>query len=132
LPNLYAQIESRINLIRKAKNDKELYEAVRQYNDERVTNDPHFREDWSCGLELADEFINAYVGDGAYSSMMTMVKYLGLRYKDDSGNELDRDECIHGIVNKVFDSGFDGAELLDFCKEKFFDSGVFNYKEYKK
>lgn len=132
LPNLYAQIESRINLIRKAKNDKELYEAVRQYNDERVTNDPHFREDWSCGLELADEFINAYVGDGAYSSMMTMVKYLGLRYKDDSGNELDRDECIHGIVNKVFDSGFDGAELLLFCKEKFFDSGVFKYKEYKK
>lgn len=132
LPNLYAQIESRINLIRKAKNDKELYEAVRQYNDERVTNDPHFREDWSCGLELADEFINAYVGDGAYSSMMTMVKYLGLRYKDDSGNELDRDECIHGIVNKVFDSGFDGDELLLFCKEKFFDSGVFNYKEYKK
>lgn len=132
LPNLYAQIESRINLIRKAKNDKELYEAVRQYNDERVTNDPHFREDWSCGLELADEFINAYVGDGAYSSMMTMVKYLGLRYKDDSGNELDRDECIHGIVNKVFDLGFDGAELLLFCKEKFFDSGVFKYKEYKK
>ena len=132
LPNLYAQIESRINLIRKAKNDKELYEAVRQYNDERVTNDPHFREDWSCGLKLADEFINAYVGDGAYSSMMTMVKYLGLRYKDDSGNELDRDECIHGIVNKVFDSGFDGAELLLFCKEKFFDSGVFKYKEYKK
>lgn len=132
LPNLYAQIESRINLIRKAKNDKELYEAVRQYNDERVTNDPHFREDWSCGLELADEFINAYVGDGAYSSMMTMVKYLGLRYKDDSGNELDRDECIHGIVNKVFDSGFDGAELMLFCKEKFFDSGVFKYKEYKK
>ena len=132
LPNLYAQIESRINLIRKAKNDKELYEAVRQYNDERVTNDPHFREDWSCGLKLADEFINAYVGDGAYSSMMTMVKYLGLRYKDDSGNELDRDECIHGIVNKVFDSGFDGAELMLFCKEKFFDSGVFKYKEYKK
>lgn len=132
LPNLYAQIESRINLIRKAKNDKELYEAVRQYNDERVTNDPHFREDWSCGLELADEFINAYVGDGAYSSMMTMVKYLGLRYKDDSGNELDRDECIHGIVNKVFDSVFDGAELMLFCKEKFFDSGVFKYKEYKK
>ena len=132
LPNLYAQIESRISLIRKAKNDKELYEAVRQYNDERFTSDPHFRKNWNDKVKWADEFINAFTGDGAYSSMMTMVKYLGLRYKDDSGKELDRDECIHGIVNKVFDSGFDGAELLLFCKEKFFDSGVFKYKEYKK
>lgn len=133
LPNLYAQIESRISLIRKAKNDKELYEAVRQYNDERVTNDPHFRVDLVSEMDfLADEFINAYFGDGAYSSMMTMVKYLGLRYKDDSGNELDRDECIHGIVNKVFDLDFDGVELMRFCTEKFFDSGVFKYKEYKK
>ena len=132
MPNLYAQIESRISLIRKAKNDKELYEAVRQYNDERFTSDPHFRKNWNDKVKWADEFINAFTGDGAYSSMMTMVKYLGLRYKDDSGKELDRDECIHGIVNKVFDSGFDGAELLLFCKEKFFDSGVFKYKEYKK
>lgn len=132
LPNLYVQIESRISLIRKAKDDKELYEAVRQYNDERFTSDPHFRKNWNDKVKWADEFINAFTGDGAYSSMMTMVKYLGLRYKDDSGKELDRDECIHGIVNKVFDSGFDGAELLLFCKEKFFDSGVFKYKEYKK
>lgn len=132
LPNLYEEIETRINLIRKAKNDQELYEAVKQYNDERYTSDLHFRKNWNDKVKWADEFINAYVGDGAYSSMMTMVKYLGLRYKDDSGNELDRNECIQGIVNKVLDSGFDGAELLDFCKEKFFDSGVFNYKEYKK
>lgn len=132
LPNLYEEIEIRINLIRKAKNDQELYEAVKQYNDERYTSDLHFRKNWNDKVKWADEFVNAYIGDGTYSAMMTMVKYLGLRYKDDSGNELDHNECIQGIVNKVLDSGFDGAELLDFCKEKFFDSGVFKYKEYKK
>ena len=132
LPNLYEEIETRINLIRKAKNDQELYEAVKQYNDERYTSDLHFRKNWNDKVKWADEFVNAYIGDGTYSAMMTMVKYLDLRYKGKSGSKLDRNECIQGIVNKVLDSGFDGAELLDFCKEKFFDSGVFNYKEYKK
>lgn len=110
-----------VNRVRSASSARELYDALLEYD----------RNRFDCTVEWPEEFIDAYVGDGAYCSMMTMVKYLGLCFKNDSGIALTRDECIEAIRRKS--DGCKGLELLDFCAEKFFSGpdAVFNACKYR-
>lgn len=79
---------------------------------------------------LPDSFVDAFMGDGAYNAMMTMIKVLGIRLKDDEGNVLSRDECIAEIETQAVVLG--GRGLMKYCKETFFDSGAFDYTMYVK
>ena len=128
---LFSKMQMHLEQIDKAKNDKELYEAVKNYNDIRALRDCHFTQEKEDGDVCAPaEYLNAFLGDGTYWSMMTMVKYLGLYFVDDKGQKLTRDECIAQIANKVYECGFNSMELFEFCEKKFF-SGLFNWKKYK-
>lgn len=130
LNNVYADLNSIINEIAMANDDRELLRAITKYNNRRQTTDRHVSD--GKFLNLPPKFLNAYMGDGAFSSMMTMVKYLGLRCCDYYGRTMSREECITEIANIVFDNNFNGGIALSYCVEKFFDSGVFNYREYKR
>lgn len=79
---------------------------------------------------LPDSFVDAFMGDGAYNAMMTMIKVLGIRLKDDDGKFLSRDECIVEVETQA--AVMSGRELIEYCKETFFDSGAFEYKKYVK
>lgn len=79
--------------------------------------------------DLPDTFVDAYMADGAYHSMMTMVKVYNLRLKNDAGESLSRDESIAEI--KKQGDRLTGKELMAYCKEKFFDSGIFEYDRYR-
>lgn len=72
-------------------------------------------------------FVEAYMADGAYSAMMTMVKFWGVRIKK-GDTFLERDECICLINQKSKDLSC--IELLQYCKETFFDTGIFDCAEY--
>ena len=130
LNNVYADLNSISNEIAMANDDGELLRAITKYNNRRQTTDRHVSD--GKFLILPPKFLNAYMGDGAFSSMMTMVKYLGLRCCDYYGRTMSREECITEIANIVFDNNFNGGIALSYCVEKFFDSGVFNYREYKR
>ncbi len=117
IADLYDDYESNIQLIKFAATPKDLATAVRDYNWGRCLQP---------GESMPEEFINAYAGDGAYSAMMTMVKYLGLTF-----DGLDRDACIAAIESKAKEVGNDGRQLFSYCAAKFFESGVFDYKAYK-
>ena len=129
LPNLYKQMEGLISQIQNAGNDVELYNAVKQYDDKRVTHSECFKI--SSSSAYPDEFLNAYKGDGAYSSMMTIAKHLNLQFQDDEGDEMSRDACVMAIAQKAIDSGFDGQEMLQFFIEKYIDSGIFDTDDYR-
>lgn len=77
---------------------------------------------------LPDSFVNAFLADGAYHSMMTMVKVYNLRLKNDADESLSRDESIAEIEKQG--EALTGMDLLVYCKEKFFDSGIFEYDRY--
>jgi hypothetical protein len=121
LDNLFNKLESAIEKIENATDDKALYEAVKKYNDIRLKPN---NDMYTC-----TDFDNAYKGDGVYSAMMTMVKYLNLRFDDDKGNEMSRDECIIDIAKNVFDSKFDANTMLKYCQKKAFN-GKFDWKDY--
>ena len=129
LPNLYKQMEGLISQIQNAGNDVELYNAVKQYDDKRVTHSECFKI--SSSSAYPDEFLNAYKGDGAYSSMMTIAKHLNLQFQDDEGDEMSRDACVMAIAQKAIDSAFDGQEMLQFFIEKYIDSGIFDTDDYR-
>lgn len=78
---------------------------------------------------LPNCFINAYLVDGTYHAMMTMIKVYNLRLKNDAGEDLSRDECITEVEKKT--NILSSRELLAYCKEQFFDSEIFEYKKYK-
>lgn len=118
---LKARMQGLVGRVRSASSAADLYAALAEY----------YRSRFGCTVEWPEEFIDAYVGDGVYCSMMTMVKYLGLRFKNDAGIALTRDECIDAIRRKS--DGCTGLELLDFCAEKFFagPDAVFNACKYR-
>lgn len=125
--DLYRHYEDKIQQIAKASSPAELYIAVKTY----YYFNRWFMYDDQLGIPA--EYIKAYMGDGAYSSMITMVKFLDLRYHDDYGVVLTRDECIEGIEAKAAECAGDGEKLLDFCIEKFFDTnagGTFDLNAY--
>lgn len=123
LPNLRLQFENRIKAIEQANTSAELFHAVKAYDDIRCKAEVAKRT--YRKIKLPDEFVNAFVGDGAYTSMMTMVKFLGLTYSNDMGLALDRDGCIADINHKMREFGFDGRKMFDYCKKKFFVSGLY-------
>jgi hypothetical protein len=129
LPNAYSVLDMLADEIRKVVDDKALFEAVANYDDARAMTEYHR---YIVKMEYPKEFKSAFMGDGAYSSMMTMAKHLDLQFKDDSGNTMSRDNCVKAIAQKAMDSGFDGTKMLEFCVEKYFDSGVLDYKAYKR
>lgn len=119
--DLYLEFSKRIDAIKCASDPVSLYKAVRDYDWNRCVQ---------VGESMPDAFVNAYAGDGAYSAMMTMVKYLGLTF-----DGLDRDACIAAIERKSNEVANDGRQLFAYCAAKFFDKnagGVFEYKDYKK
>ena len=107
-----------INAIERASSPVELYQALSDYNNHRWVY---------CTAPLPEPFVNAYMGDGAYSAMMTMVKYLNLSYR------ATRDECLADIEAKTAECGQDGRRLFRFCAMRFLDrnaGGIFDYRAY--
>lgn len=123
---LISKLQGIVSRIENASAPAELYDAVAEYDRNRYDVRPEKYLIWP------EEFVDAYAGDGAYCSMMTMVKYMGLCFKDDTGHILSRDECIAEIERKTMECT--GLELLDFCDRKFFDraAGVFDCFKYRK
>lgn len=116
------EMRSLVGGVRKASSHRELFEALLRYGNKRFSF-TGIRTEWP------DEFVDAYAGDGAYCSMMTMVKHLGLTYDDEFGRTLSREECIGEITGKAEHST--GMELLDFCEKKFFNGRVFDVRKYR-
>lgn len=131
LNELYIKLERDIEQIRRASGDSEICLAVERYNNNRILYDYQITNSERITNILPSEYLNAYIGDGAFSSMMTMIKYLGLRCLDYCEEEMSRDECITEIAEMIFDNNFNGKMLLSYCVNKYFDSGVFDYNDYK-
>ena len=68
--------------------------------------------------DTPDSFIKAFAGDGAYSAMMTMVKYWDITYADDSGRMMSRDECLADIEAKAEEYKADGMQMMKYCVDK--------------
>lgn len=112
-------------------NPHHIYNAVVKYDESRMrTRSVESNRFPGHTKPLPDIFIDAFIGDGAYNAMMTMVKILGIRINGDNGKLLSRDECIAEIENQA--AVLDGRELMKFCNDTFFDSGLFEYKKYVK
>lgn len=110
---------------------QQIYDAIVRYDANRMrTRAIDSYRSPSHAIPLPQDFIDAYMGDGAYNAMMTMVKVLDIRFDDGNGKLLTRDECINEIEEKADRST--GRELLEFCKETFLDSGTFEFKKYIK
>lgn len=109
----------------------QIYAAICKYDKCRMRT-RQIETYWSNGHwePLPDSFIDAFMGDGAYSAMMTMIKVLGIRLKDDEGKFLSRDECITEVETQA--AVLSGRELMEYCKDTFFDSGAFEYMKYVK
>jgi hypothetical protein len=123
---LLEQRKNAISNILGSASDRDLYNAVQEYYDIAKVNNAYARDSWNDELKLPKEYVNAFAGDGACSAMMTMLKYLKLTPADTT-----RDKCIVSIAKKVMDTGFNGDTMIDYCIEKFFDSGVFNLRNYR-
>lgn len=106
-------------------NPNDISNAINLYNQNRMRK----RHVLYC-FSVPDSFIDAFKGDGAYNAMITMVKIYGIYFKDDNGILLNREQCID-IINQRAEN-LTGQQLLDFCKEKFFDSKAFDYKKFLK
>lgn len=94
------------------KDDRDFLKAVIAYYNHgiyRVKNEKH----------VDDSFANAFAGDGAYTAMMTLVKYHKLCYEDSEGRMMSRDECIVDIEQKAEEFKGDGMKLWDYLALKF-------------
>lgn len=112
-----------LNTIEDISDPKEIYATIQRYDGCRM------RKRISGGV-VPDGFIDAYMGDGAYNAMMTMVKVLDIRIEGIDGCLLSREECITEIENQT--AALNGRQLVEYCKDTFFDSGAFEYKKYIK
>ena len=101
----------------------EISRAVEEYDRNRMR-----KRDILHYHPLPESFVNAFEGDGAYNAMMTMVKVFGARINDTNGNPLTRDGSVREIESQA--ATLNGRQLLEYCKERFFDSGAFDYKKY--
>jgi len=115
MDDLYRTFEARINAIEQAQTPNQMYEALKEYDAHRCSA--------MQAAVLPQEFRNAFIGDGAFTSMMTIVKFLGLEYKDDAGNTLTNVQCVEDIENKAREFACDGEKMFDYLAEKFFDNG---------
>ena len=130
ISDLKAAFEKRIEAIANANDVPELLSAVDEYDQHRCIVPVDERNNQSL-----PEFVNAYTGDGAYSAMMTMVKFLNLTYADNQGRVLSREECISDISSKPMGLEYNGLLMFRYCSSKLLDSGkggTFNYYEYCK
>lgn len=129
IANLYKVFENRINEIEQSQTSKQLYNAIKDYDNHRCVF-----AGWSKTPALPKEFENAFIGDGAFTSMMTLVKFLNLCYKDENGDMLTREQCIEEIENKALECAYDGEQMFAYLAEKFFDvnaGGVFEINAYR-
>lgn len=114
-----------VNDIRMASSAAELFTALQKYDKARPRRYDQINEGWP------EEFVDAYAGDGAYCAMMTMVRHLGICYKDSYGRMLTREECISEIKREKEFS--DGLKMLSFCENKFFTGArAFDCRKYKR
>lgn len=114
-----------LNTVWRITDYQQMYDLVVRYDKSRMR-----KREVATHLSLPDCFIEAYMGDGAYNAMMTMVKILGIKIQNDRGRTMSRDNCITEINKRT--SIVNGRELLEYCKEKFFDSGAFECEKYMK
>ena len=112
-----------IEMVKNTEDPQQLYDLVKEYDKNRMRNRNIRRYS-----SLPESFITAFEGDGAYNSMMTMIKIYGLRITNSNNESLDREECIKEIEKQS--ETLNGHQLLEFCKFKFFDSNVFELKKY--
>lgn len=128
--DLIAEFETRIRRIEDAKSISDLCEAIQVYDNNRCIMSFDTKK-----VSIPTQFINSYAGDGAYSAMMTMVKYLKLTYNDKKGKKMRWDECIDDITSKPEEFMFNGLSMFRYASTKLLDEkqgGAFCYKEYKK
>lgn len=132
LAKLFAAFQQRIQNIANADSLQSLCDAVIDYDAHRyVFYEHHTTRDFRTGRMTSnqplspapDEFVNAYVGDGACAAMMSLVKFHGMSY-----GSMSRDECLKDIVWQVEHSRSDGRAMLDYCQRKLLDS--FDYGKY--
>ena len=126
MDDLYRAFVARIGEIEQAQTPKQVYNALMDYDNHRCL--------LKQNATLSKEFRNAFMGDGAYTSMMTLVKFLNLRYKDESGNMLTREQCIEDIENKAQELAYDGEQMFAYLTAKFFDAnaeGGFDITKYR-
>ena len=128
MDDLYRTFEARIQEVEQSQTAKQVYNALKDYENHRC-----LFLGWSKA-KLSKEFLNAFMGDGALTSMMTIVKFLNLCYKDEAGNLLTREQCVADIESKVQTFGHDGEKMFAYLSEKFFDAntgGVFDINAYR-
>ena len=128
--DLYRKFESYIQEIEHSQTAKQVYKALKYYDEHRYRF-----TGWSKAPTLPEVFTNAFMGDGAFTSMMTLVKFLNLTYKDETGSLLTREQCIADIEGKAKDFGQNGEKMFAYLSEKYFDTnagGVFDINNYRK
>ncbi len=126
LEDLFQEYANLIQKIENANSPQELYSSIKEYDSHRGL----FYH--SPGDTINEEFVNAYVGDGAYNAMMTMVKYLNLIIP---GSLSTRESSIDEIERKADAVRRDGKQLFSYCCKNFFDKsngGMFDYHNYKR
>lgn len=103
---------------------KSVYSMILRYDKNRMRRRKPLRKK----NQLPDSFIDAFEGDGAYNAMMTMVKLMGLRIKGKTGKFLSQNASIKEIEKQAKE--LSGRKLMEYCKQTFFDSEVFNCERY--
>ena len=130
MEDLYRKFETYIQMIEHSQTAKQVYKALKYYDEHRCRF-----TGWSKAPTLPEVFTNAFMGDGAFTSMMTLVKFLNLTYKDETGSLLTREQCIADIEGKAKDFGQNGEKMFEYLSEKYFDTnagGVFDINNYRK
>ena len=122
------QLRKNLDKIAAAKTESDLYLAVR---DCRIVNIPS----GSCAGEhviklhyakMCREFMDAYKGYGAYSSMKNLIQFSNLRWHDEVDNELSEGDSLEHIWNEALDcvEHGQGYRLLGMFKQLINDNDV--------
>lgn len=130
MEDLYRIFETYIQEIEHSQTVKQVYNALKYYDEHRC-----LFTGWSKTPTLPKVFTNAFMGDGAFTSMMTLVKFFNLTYKNETGSSLTREQCIADIEGKAKDFGQNGEKMFAYLTEKYFDTnagGVFDINNYRK
>lgn len=105
---VYLPIEWKIRCIESAKTPRALYEAVSDFNANRV------RLHWETRQSGA--WVDAYKGAGAYYSMQNLIRFHGMKLRNDNGCIMLKGEKAIDYLNSLTEVK-EGWELLGILKE---------------
>lgn len=105
-PKVYAPVEAAMHRIANARTPKELYEAVRRFNEVRVRLHHDTRQ--------SSSWVDAYKGAGAYFSMQNLIRFHGMFLRID-GVYYNRENAIKKLDDLAAHK--QGWELLGILKE---------------